>query len=78
MENFPGFPKGISGPELMDEMRLQSLRFGTEIRTETIAKLDLSKKPFRLWTESDQNNAEPSLTADSLIIATGISRDDLL
>ena len=72
VENYPGFPKGISGPELMDEMRAQSIRFGTEIVTETIAKVDLKSKPFRLWREyEDGESDEPAHTADALIIATG-------
>jgi thioredoxin reductase (NADPH) len=41
VENYPGFPKGIGGPELMDQMRAQSERFGTQIITETIARVDL-------------------------------------
>src|SRR4051794_40069660 len=52
-------------------MREQSLRFGTEIITETIAKVDLSKRPFKYWTEYSED--EPPNTADTLIIATGAS-----
>ena len=51
VENYPGFPQGISGPELMDQMRAQSERFGTQIITETIARVDLKSRPFRLWRE---------------------------
>ncbi len=72
VENYPGFPKGIGGPELMDEMRAQSERFGTEIITETIGRLDLKSKPFRLWREyEDAESDSPALTADAVIIATG-------
>ncbi|KAI9778596.1 MAG: thioredoxin-disulfide reductase [Geoglossum umbratile] len=71
VENYPGFPKGIGGQELMADMREQSLRFGTEIITETIAKVDLSKRPFKYWTEYSED--EPPNTADTLIIATGAS-----
>ena len=72
VENFPGFPSGINGPELMDNMRKQSERFGTEIITETITRVDLSSRPFRLWKEwQDGPDAEPAHTADALIIATG-------
>jgi thioredoxin reductase (NADPH) len=72
VENFPGFPKGIGGAELMDNMRAQSERFGTEIITETISRLDLSQRPFKMWTEwSDGPNDAPARTADAVIIATG-------
>ncbi|KAI0671171.1 thioredoxin reductase [Trametes maxima] len=71
VENFPGFPSGILGPELMDKFRAQSLRFGTKIITETVAKVDLSARPFRYWREY-QEDQEPE-TADTLIIATGAS-----
>ena len=71
VENFPGFPSGVLGPELMDKFRAQSLRFGTRIITETVSKIDLSRRPFRYWREY-QEDQEPE-TADSIIIATGAS-----
>jgi len=71
VENYPGFPSGILGPELMDKFREQSIRFGTQIITETVSKIDLSARPFRYWRES-QEHEEPE-TADTIIIATGAS-----
>jgi hypothetical protein len=71
VENFPGFPSGILGPELMDKFREQSIRFGTTIITETVSKIDLSSRPFCYWRER-QEDEEPE-TADAIIIATGAS-----
>lgn len=71
VENFPGFPKGIMGPELMDAMREQSVRFGTNIITETVAKVDFSSRPFKYWLEWAED--EPPQTADAIILATGAS-----
>jgi len=71
VENFPGFPGGILGPELMDKFRAQSLRFGTTIITETVSRIDLSARPFRYWREG-QEDQEPE-TTDAVIIATGAS-----
>ncbi|KAK9361230.1 hypothetical protein V1504DRAFT_98072 [Lipomyces starkeyi] len=71
IENFPGFPNGILGAELMDNMRAQSEKFGTEIVTETISRIDLSSRPFKYWTE-DNEDQEPN-TADTVIMATGAS-----
>ncbi|KAL8781580.1 MAG: hypothetical protein Q9213_005930 [Squamulea squamosa] len=71
VENYPGFPDGVGGQELMDKMRAQSIRFGTDVRTETISKIDLSKRPFKVWKEYNEDK-EPE-TADAVIIATGAS-----
>lgn len=71
VENFPGFPSGILGPELMDKFRDQSIRFGTNVITETVSKIDLSSRPFKYWRE-DQEDEEPE-TTDAVIIATGAS-----
>ncbi len=67
IENYPGFRNGIQGPELMEEMRQQALRFGTEILSETVESADLSSRPFRLKTERG------AYTCDALIVATGAS-----
>ncbi|KAI9218526.1 hypothetical protein BC828DRAFT_350364 [Blastocladiella britannica] len=69
VENFPGWPVGIHGSKLMDQMREQSVNCGTTIVTETIAKLDLSQRPFKLWPEGAE--AEPPVLAESVILATG-------
>ncbi|CAI8509565.1 unnamed protein product [Pichia kudriavzevii] len=71
VENFPGFPEGITGSELMDKMRAQSEKFGTKIITETISKVDFSSRPFKLWTEFFEDD-EP-ITTDAVVIATGAS-----
>lgn len=66
IENFPGWPEGVTGSTLMERMREQAEHSGTRIRTETIAKVDFSKRPFKLWTESDE-----LVEAESVVIATG-------
>ncbi|KAH8114786.1 thioredoxin reductase [Phellopilus nigrolimitatus] len=71
VENFPGFADGIMGPELMDKFRAQSIRFGTNVVTETVAKVDLSQRPFKYWREGEEDGEAE--TADTLIIATGAS-----
>lgn len=73
VENYPGFAQGIGGTELMDAMRAQSARFGTEIRTETIARVDFRARPFRAWVEGEEEDEDSPITADAVIIATGAS-----
>ena len=70
VENFPGFPEGVMGPELMMRFREQAVRFGTEVRTEKASRVDLSARPFGVWV-GDPDAAEPTYTADALIISTG-------
>ncbi len=67
VENFPGFPAGVMGPELVDLMKRQAERFGAEYRTEKVVDVDFSKRPFSVRT--DENSYE----AESVIIATGAS-----
>lgn len=73
VENFPGFPEGLRGPEMMEKFRDQSIRFGTEIITETVSKIDLSARPFRYWREFIDETPENAETADVIILATGAS-----
>jgi thioredoxin reductase (NADPH) len=67
VENYPGFPKGILGPELMDAFKEQAVRFGTEAMFGDVTSVDLSERPFRV-----RLGAEP-FTCDALIVATGAS-----
>ena len=69
VENFPGFPMGIMGPELMGQMRSQAERFGAELVTAKVSKLDLSQRPFKAWVGDTE--AAPTYEATSVIIATG-------
>ncbi|KAL4858612.1 Thioredoxin reductase 2 [Chlorella vulgaris] len=65
VENFPGFPEGILGGEICERFRAQSLRFGTKIFSETVTKIDLSSRPFHIYTD------EKEVVADTVIVATG-------
>ncbi len=65
VENFPGFPEGIMGPELMETMEKQAVRFGTSVAVDTITSIDLSKRPFTLTGQSG------AYSCDALIVATG-------
>lgn len=67
VENFPGFPDGIMGPELMEQIRKQAERFGTRIITSNVTSVDFSERPFKVWVGSDLYEA------DSIIISTGAS-----
>jgi thioredoxin reductase (NADPH) len=66
VENYPGFPHGILGPELVDQMREQARRFGAQVKFETIEKVDLSRRPFHLTTDEGRIHS-----CDALIVATG-------
>ena len=68
VENFPGYPQGVDGNQMMMELREQAERFGTDIRDGEIVRVDFSSRPYRLW---DDNGTE--LEADTVIIATGAS-----
>ncbi|MGA1594991.1 MAG: thioredoxin-disulfide reductase [Ilumatobacteraceae bacterium] len=65
VENFPGFPEGIMGPELMTNFRAQAERFGAEFITEKVTRVDFSERPFRVWVRDDEYRAE------SVIVSTG-------
>ncbi|MDH3648828.1 MAG: thioredoxin-disulfide reductase [Saprospiraceae bacterium] len=68
VENYPGYPDGVQGPEMMEDFRKQAERFGTQVRMELISKVDLTGPVHKAWAES---GAE--IQADSIIIATGAS-----
>src|SRR4030088_2372324 len=73
VENYPGFVDGIMGPDLMGTFRAQAARFGAEILTSKVSRVDLSSRPFSVWTDGSTtgSSAEPTFQARSLIIATG-------
>ncbi|MBP5400419.1 MAG: thioredoxin-disulfide reductase [Bacteroidales bacterium] len=66
VENFPGYPKGMSGPAIMDDIREQSLRCGTDMRSGMVTEVDFSKRPFRCVVDDTQE-----ILAETVIIATG-------
>ena len=68
IENFPGYPEGVDGVQMMDDLRKQAKRLGADIRTGIITSADLSKRPFRFTVDGGGE-----IEADSLIIATGAS-----
>jgi thioredoxin reductase (NADPH) len=67
VENFPGFPTGIMGPELMENFRVQAERFGARIFNEDVTRVDFSQRPFTVWAGDERYETE------SVIIATGAS-----
>ncbi|HKS78581.1 MAG TPA: thioredoxin-disulfide reductase [Gaiellaceae bacterium] len=67
VENYPGYPDGVMGPEMMGEFRRQAERFGTDFVTDDVTRVDFSERPFRVWVEDEEYQAR------SVIIATGAS-----
>ena len=70
VENYPGFPDGIMGPELMANFRAQAERFGAEFITKKVTRVDLSSSPFGVWV-GDPTVETPTFLSDSLIVSTG-------
>ncbi len=68
VENFPGYPEGVTGPDMMDQLREQAKRFGADLRDGTIAEVDFSKRPLYAKTDDDTE-----IEAETVIIATGAS-----
>ena len=67
VENYPGFPDGVMGPDMMDKFRKQAQRFGAECLFQTVEKVDMSKQPFLVWANGQKYESE------SIIISTGAS-----
>jgi len=70
VENYPGFPEGVMGPDLMGRFREQAVRFGTDVRTEKVTKVDFSQRPFGIWVHGS-TDVEPTYRAQSVIVSTG-------
>jgi thioredoxin reductase (NADPH) len=68
VDNFPGYPKGVTGPELMEDLKAQAERFGTQVRFGLATKADLTANPKRIWIDETTE-----ITADTVIISTGAS-----
>ena len=68
VENYPGYPEGIMGPQMMEDFKKQAERFGTDVRYEVITKVDLTGPVHKAWTESGTE-----IHADTIIISTGAS-----
>ncbi len=67
VENYPGYPDGVMGPEMMSEFRRQAERFGAEFVTDDVTRVDFSERPFRVWVEDEEYQAR------TVIVATGAS-----
>ena len=71
VENYPGYPEGVLGPEMMRDFRKQAERFGADFVTDDVTKVDFSERPFRVWVGDDEYRAE------SVIVSTGASARQL-
>lgn len=71
VENWPGADEGIVGPELMDKMRKQAAKFGTEIVDKNVTKVDFSQRPFKVWQGDPLTSSGQEYLAESVIVATG-------
>ncbi|MGH2997028.1 MAG: NAD(P)/FAD-dependent oxidoreductase, partial [Gaiellaceae bacterium] len=71
VENYPGYPEGVLGPEMMQEFRRQAERFGAEFVTDDVTRVDFSERPFRVWVGDDEYRAE------TVIITTGANARQL-
>jgi thioredoxin reductase (NADPH) len=71
VENYPGYPDGVLGPEMMQEFRTQAGRFGAEFLTDDVTRVDFSERPFRVWVGDDE------YTAEAVIVATGATARQL-
>ena len=67
VENYPGYPDGVIGPEMMAEFRRQAERFGTDFVTDDVTRVDFSERPFRVWVENEEYRAK------TVVVATGAS-----
>ena len=65
VENYPGYPEGVLGPQMMQDFRTQAQRFGTEFVSDDVTRVDFSERPFRVWIGDDEHRAE------TIIVATG-------
>ena len=71
VENYPGYPDGVLGPEMMQDVRRQAERFGTEFLTDDVTKVDFSERPFKVWVGEDEYRAE------AVVVATGANARQL-
>ena len=71
VENYPGYPDGVFGPEMMHDFRRQAERFGAEFVTDDVTRVDFSERPFRVWVGDDEYRAE------AVIVATGATARQL-
>jgi thioredoxin reductase (NADPH) len=71
VENYPGYPEGVLGPEMMQDFRRQAARFGAEFITDDVTRVDFSERPFRVWVGDDEYRAE------TVIVATGANARQL-